>query len=590
MDTADSAGASQSQSQAAVAEQNWKLLSLYNYYRLIISLSAAVLALSGAAVPPFGLSSPDLFLIASITYAIVSLVSLETIRRQRPDFETQATFQIFADITLITFLMHASGGLSSGLGLLLLVAVAGSSLMLGKKMTVLYAALATIAALVEHSWDWWTGAEVNVSQVVQGYPQVGMLGIGLFATATLGYTLATRLRATEALAERRGVDLANLSQLNALIIKRMHSGVLVCDRDGRIRMMNQTAATFLGLPGVSMKSGLASASAELANHLAQSLANPTRRTRSPVKTRRGYTVIPRFIVLGEPPNHTGTLIFLEDAAVLKQQAQQLKMAALARLTASIAHEIRNPLGSMQLYVQMLAEDLREEPKQMEICRKIDRAVVSLDEIVRDVLLFARDFTINIQPLKTDELLDRALEHCEAIITRSGVTVIRETKEVFDLQADQTLMTQALSNVLRNAVEAMTDSSSDCDDTELRLTVAYRRVRCPDGQRRQRVVFGVEDTGPGISEDVVKRMFNPFFTTRATGTGLGLAIVHRIVEAHGGHVAVSAGRSRGTRIELCLQSSPSSCDRISGSHEQGDCEASEAYVETFTRPNESEYGP
>ena len=119
---------------------------------------------------------------------------------------------------------------------------------------------------------------------------------------------------------------------------------------------------------------------------------------------------------------------------------------------------------------------------------------SLDAIVRDVLLFARDFTINLQPLNTDELLDRTLEHCEAIITRSGVTVIRETHEVFDLQADQTLVTQALGNVLRNAVEAMTDSPSDCDDNELRLTVACRRVRCPDGRRRERIVFGVEDTG------------------------------------------------------------------------------------------------
>ena len=133
MDTTDSAGASQSQSQAAVAEQNWKLLSLYNYYRLIISISAAVLALGGAALPPFGLSSPRLFLIARVTYATVSFVSLETIRRQRPEFETQATFQIFGDITLITFLMHASGALSSGLALLLLVAAAGTGPMLGKK-------------------------------------------------------------------------------------------------------------------------------------------------------------------------------------------------------------------------------------------------------------------------------------------------------------------------------------------------------------------------------------------------------------------------------------------------------------------------
>lgn len=278
-----------------------------------------------------------------------------------------------------------------------------------------------------------------------------------------------------------------------------------------------------------------------------------------------------------------------------QLRRSRSLAALGGMAAGIAHEIRNPLGSIQLYVQLLAEDVREDPNQLEICRKIDRAVVSLDAIVRDVLLFARDYTINIQPLNTGELLDRALEHCEAIITRGNVTVIRETSEVFDLQADQTLFTQALSNVLRNAVEAMIDSPAGGDQNELRLSVACRRMRCPDGHRHERIVFGVEDTGPGISQDVVNRMFNPFFTTRPTGTGLGLAIVHRIVEAHGGHIGVSAGRQRGTRIELCLQSHPSSGDRtpgtpgISGTPYGNDCEASEAYIETFTSPIQAENG-
>ena len=187
-------------SQAAVAAQNWKLLALYNYYRLTVSGGAAVLALTSTPIHPFGVSSPELFLVSSLIYAALGIGSLITIHRGRPDFDAQATMQIFGDIALITLLMHASGGLSSGLGLLLLVAVAASSLMLGKKLTIFYAALATLAALVEHSWGWWTRAEVNMSEVIQGYPQVGMLGIGLFATAMLGYTLATRLRATEALA------------------------------------------------------------------------------------------------------------------------------------------------------------------------------------------------------------------------------------------------------------------------------------------------------------------------------------------------------------------------------------------------------
>ena len=521
MDTTDSAGASQSQSQAAVAEQNWKLLSLYNYYRLIISISAAVLALGGAALPPFGLSSPRLFLIASVTYATVSFVSLETIRRQRPEFETQATFQIFADITLITFLMHASGGLSSGLGLLLLVAVAGSSLMLGKKMTILYAALATIAALVEHSWDWWTGAQVDVSQVVQGYPQVGMLGIGLFATATLGYTLATRLRATEALAERRGVDLANLSQLNALIIQRMHSGVLICDRGGRIRMMNQTAATFLGLSGDSMKTGLASASAELANHLTQSLANPTRRTRSPVKTRRGYTVIPRFIVLGEPPNHAGTLIFLEDAAVLKQQAQQLKMAALARLTASIAHEIRNPLGAIANAAQLLGEGAPKDREDNRLVRIIGDQTRRMNVIVENITQLSRRDQVNPVMLPLQPWLEEFMQHFAQTLK-----IPREAFAVYgaeDLQVciDPDQFYQVVGNLSQNALRHSPPFSGN-------LLVKFQGGTNSNGQP----FLDVIDWGRGVPEKIRDQIFEPFFTTTPKGTGLGLYIARELCEGNG----------------------------------------------------------
>ncbi len=539
MDTTDAAGASQSQSQANVAEQNWKLLSLYNYYRLIIAISAAVLAMSGAVLPPFGLNSPGLFLVASIVYAMVSLVSLETIRRQRPDFETQATSQIFADITLITFLMHASGGLSSGLGLLLLVAVAGSSLMLGKKMTVLYAALATIAALIEHSWDWWTGVEVNVSEVIQGYPQVGMLGIGLFATATLGYTLATRLRATEALAERRGVDLANLSQLNALIIQRMHSGVLVCDRDGRIHMMNQTATNFLGLPADSMKTALASASAELTNQLAQSIANPTRRTRSPVKTGRGYTVIPRFIVLGEPPNHTGTLIFLEDAAVLKQQAQQLKMAALARLTASIAHEIRNPLGAIANAAQLLGENAPKDREESRLVKIIGDQSRRMNVIVENITQLSRRDQVNPVMLPLQPWLEEFMQHFAETLK-----IPREAFAVYgaeDLQVciDPDQFYQVVGNLAQNALRHSPPFTGN-------LLVKFQGGTNSGG----RPFLDVIDWGRGVPAEIQDQIFEPFFTTTPKGTGLGLYIARELCEGNGATLDYYPGSSgAGSRFHV-----------------------------------------
>src|SRR5204863_9187497 len=132
-------------------------------------------------------------------------------RWQKPDFDTQVGMLAFADVAILTLLMRASGGLSSGLGLLLIVAIAGSSLMLGRRVSIFYASLATIAAMLQHSWGLLVGDVVS-DEMIQGYPQVAILGVGLFATAFLGYTLASRLRATEVLAERRGMDLANLAQ------------------------------------------------------------------------------------------------------------------------------------------------------------------------------------------------------------------------------------------------------------------------------------------------------------------------------------------------------------------------------------------
>jgi signal transduction histidine kinase len=212
------------------------------------------------------------------------------------------------------------------------------------------------------------------------------------------------------------------------------------------------------------------------------------------------------------------------------------------MAAGIAHEVRNPLGSIQLYAQMLAEDVAGQPDQVELCAKIQRAVMGLDAVVRDVLSFARETTIRPEPTTADDLLDRALASCASLLV--GIEVDRERSVLaLDVCADAGLIVQALGNVIRNAVEAMIEGNPAVK----RLTVRAdrRRVRCSDGGQEPRIVFSIADTGPGISPDVVERVFNPFFTTRKTGTGLGLAIVHRIVDAHGGHVNIKSDASGGT---------------------------------------------
>lgn len=238
----------------------------------------------------------------------------------------------------------------------------------------------------------------------------------------------------------------------------------------------------------------------------------------------------------------------ELAEANEQLRRSRSLAALGEMAAGIAHEVRNPLASIGLYAQMVGEDVADRPQPAQLCEKIVAAVEGLDAVVRDVLLFARDSAMHPQEVEADELIDRALEACESQLTGADVVVVR-SRRTLRLVADGGLFVQALANVIRNAVEAMVESGSV--SPEIHIGAARRVLRVPQGGRSARIVFEVRDTGPGISPEVLQRMFNPFFTTRKTGTGLGLAIVHRIIDGHGGHVTVSNRSVGGTAVELCL---------------------------------------
>lgn len=246
----------------------------------------------------------------------------------------------------------------------------------------------------------------------------------------------------------------------------------------------------------------------------------------------------------------------DELAEANAQLRRTKsLAALGEMAAGIAHEVRNPLASILLYVQMLADDLAERPEQRGLCTRIGRAVERLDAIVNDVLSFARDLRVRPETIEVADLIDRGAASCEAIVAAHRIDIACEIEgRSLRVAADPGLVVQALANVIRNGIEAMIEHEEPRpgDASRLvRITGARARRRLADGSRAQRIVIAVEDSGPGIPPDVVRRMFNPFFTTRRTGTGLGLAIVHRIIDAHGGEVSVANRESGGARIELCL---------------------------------------
>lgn len=516
-------GASQAEGQAAVDAQNWKLLKYFNYYRLAIALAASAIAISVGKYPPFGEAHPGLFLSTSVVYAIITLTAVFSIHWQKPDYESQATLLSFSDITLLTIIMHASGGLASGLGLMLVVAVAGASLMLGKRLTIFYASLATIAVLLEHSWGWLLNVSPDEIEMMQNSPQVGLFGIGLFATAFFGYLLATRLRVTEELAQRRGVDVVNLTQLNELVIERMQSGVVICDPEGNLRLTNQAAQKFLGIHDeAEKKSPLNEISPDLAIQLFQWLGNSAaNRGRKIFTSRVGYTLLPRFVSLGNDKNAV-KLIFLEDMAILKQQAQQLKMAALARLTASIAHEIRNPLGALANAAQLLGETMNtDNDEEKRLVKIIDEQSKRMNVIVQNVTQLSRRDRIN--PVKLDLepwLEDFLRQYAETISVPRGAFATQNMHGT-NVCVDPDHLYQIISNLCLNALR----HSPPFTGTPLIKFLGSR-------DHEDRPVLDVIDWGTGINPDIADNIFDPFFTTTPKGTGLGLYIARELCEGNG----------------------------------------------------------
>lgn len=256
----------------------------------------------------------------------------------------------------------------------------------------------------------------------------------------------------------------------------------------------------------------------------------------------------------------------------KQIERSRRLAALGEMAAGIAHEVRNPLGSIRLYARMLEQDLADRPEEQSTVRKIAGAAKALDGVVGDVLTFAREFKLRKELCTADELIDRAVEACshdgvpgwseaELFLPRHGEPAASVT-----IAVDPGLVVQALVNVVRNAFEAVHDVANQrikqprlCPlPHRVTIDAFWREEREGAGTSGKVGVIRVRDTGPGVSAEVVERMFNPFFTTRSTGTGLGLAIVHRIVDAHGGRVVVRDNSStedqslvdrRGATVEL-----------------------------------------
>jgi signal transduction histidine kinase len=216
-----------------------------------------------------------------------------------------------------------------------------------------------------------------------------------------------------------------------------------------------------------------------------------------------------------------------------------RLAALGEMAAGMAHEIRNPLGGIQLYASLLSQDLADQPASAALAEKISGGVRKLEWLVSQTLAFTREIKPTIGPADLAGIVSEAVGLAGAAITRKSVEVNIHGPGSFPVKVDANLVGQAVLNLILNAVEAV--------DERGEVMIEYG----PPRDEVRQLVLSVRDTGPGIPPHILDRIFNPFFTTRETGTGLGLAIVHRVVEAHDGLITAANADGGGARFEISI---------------------------------------
>ena len=502
-----------SQYPALFANTYWRSLHYFNLYRMIAAglLLLAHLFLGGRH--PIGAFAPNLFVLASVVYLMFCSGVFFTIQTRWPRFDLQLSLQVIADIILITVLMYSSGGIVSGLGLLILVTLAASSLISRGRLAMFHAAVATIAVLLQQTYLTYAQSDSG------GYLQAGLLSIAYFAIAGLAFVLAKRLTVSEAIAHRQRVDLANMDVVNRLVIQDMQDGVIVVDGDNRVRQLNTQAERLLGpLIGRRGEVTMDNYSAALSQYIGAWRESGDISV-LPLRTPGGKRSFrARIIPIGDK-RALGAVIFLEDLSRLQAQAQQLKLAALGRLTANIAHEIRNPLSSIGHATQLLQEEEGFDATQKRLLEIIRDNTFRLDRMVQDILqLNRKDRGAPEAILLTPFLISFCQEFNQTEHIAVAALVIEAAPDL-TLHFDRLHLHQILWNLCRNAWR-------HCQQRPGSI-----RIVTSQAETEYVIQLDVIDDGTGVPNAIQAQLFEPFFTTESTGTGLGLYIARQLAEAN-----------------------------------------------------------
>jgi len=485
-----------------------QILFFYGIYRLMLASALSVLALLPDQVMPAlpGLN-PESFLYASLAYVIICIIGLVvTVRGQLSG--TPTLVLLLTDLMMQSLILHYWGGVGTGFGNLMIVSVAIGSLLLPLQQSLLVAAVAASGAVYTEILA--AGGEGD-----RALFQAALLGLAFFAITLLLQYLTSRVRSTEQLAKAQADTILDLRHLNELIVQRMRTGIIVTTWEGAIRLMNDAARDMLGMT----EQRAFWLPHPIQQRLEKWQAEPAIRP-EPLQMDNDHPQVQiNFAPLQDSPQ-CDLILFIEDTGRMQQQAQHLKLASLGRLTASIAHEIRNPLGAISHAAQLLDEAKGLEDGDRRLLEIINNHTHRINDIINNILRLSRREGIETVEWSLTDFVEQCLTEYRQGRPNTD-TIETKGNDVVRVRIDANRMKQVLHNLVDNGLRY----------SELQTGSRFLRLEWGTLPDTEQPYLDVQDKGPGIPPEQAKHLFEPFYTTESTGTGLGLYIAKELSEAN-----------------------------------------------------------
>ena len=511
-----------------------KIVGYLNVYRMVITLLLGIAHFGGLTETAAGASSQSFASAVLLSYLLFAAFHLFSARRPGANCYQLATYSLITDVVFLSLLVIAYAGVGGGIGILLVFTSGVAAVLLPLRRALLLASIASISMIGTALWVFFGGGSA------ESIVQAGLFGVTAMGSALVANRLAYWARDFRLIAEKRKATLTELEQVNELIIRRMRTGVIAVDETNTIRVMNESAWFLMGSPPVRQRA-LRSLSPRLEQALADWKKQPTVDPKPVILEPSQAQILPGFVSL---PSDTGlgAMIFLNDNNVVARRAIELSVNSLAKLSGSIAHEIRNPLAALNHASQLLEESPQIRLAEMRLIHIIQNHARRMNGIVENILQLSRREQSRPELVPLHTFLPEFANEFETSQTNRALDfqAAIDHEETYVLY-DKSQLSQCLWKLLDNAVDhASRDKSTP--KVRLALTRDTEAGFC---------IITVADNGPGISKAQLSKIFEPFYTTRKEGSGLGLYIARQLCEANQAELTVDSEPGEGAYFHIRL---------------------------------------